>query len=125
MPISLLRSQGLHVPFQFPLSLTLWKGEINGPSTGDQDKSPPVIPSELLWGWAPGPLPVGKAGTGPARGTGREEEVILGLLAAGAEGQNPWSSLRGEVGGNHMQLGLRNKTRNLRGGAAACAMGGH
>ena len=112
-------------PFSTSFLSTAWKGEINGPSG-------PVaeirvlwsLPLSCSWSWVPGPLPMGKAGPGLAWWTGEEEGVSPGLMLQEERARAPGPLCVGRWV-EQVQLGPRNKMRNLKARAAApCALGG-
>lgn len=57
---------------------TTWAGERNQPSGPAAEMRAPGHSLWAMWGRVPGPLPVGKAGPGPALGPGRKRRRALG-----------------------------------------------
>lgn len=70
MPVFLLWSQSLHLPFHYQLPLDRVEGRDKlALPAGGRDKSPPVTPLEWhLGSQAPGPLPLGKTERGSSLG---------------------------------------------------------
>lgn len=114
MPVFLLWSQSLHLPFHYQLPLDCVEGRDKlALPAGGQDKSPPVTPLEWhLGSQAPGPLPLGKTRRGSSLGRqglgqgslGQKKEEIKKVCALHGGGLEPlvesggWGWDGGEVG---------------------------